>query len=178
MGNNELLTAISSMLDEKIGCAIKLGLQPLYEKMEIIENRMDSLEHRMEAMENRMDPIENRINSIENRIDSIENRIDSIESQISDINERINSMGNQISDINDRIDSMNNQIILIDGKLTDTRLHIENVTDANIRLLAENYIPASERYMRTSNELAGMKSDIDNLKIVVAEHSEKLRYIS
>lgn len=62
--------------------------------------------------------------------------------------------------------------------IRDIKLHLENVTDKNIQLLAENYVPAAKRYEKASAKLEAMQADIDILKKVVSDHSEKLKKIS
>ena len=58
------------------------------------------------------------------------------------------------------------------------KLHLENVTDNNIQLLAENYVPAAKRYEKAVPEIQAMQADIEILKKVVTDHSEKLQKIS
>ena len=58
------------------------------------------------------------------------------------------------------------------------KLHLENVTDKNIQLLAENYVPAAKRYEKAVPEIQAIQADIDIIKKVVTEHSEKLKRIS
>ena len=58
------------------------------------------------------------------------------------------------------------------------KLHLENVTDKNIDLLAENYVPAAKRYEKAVPEIEAMQANIEIMKKVIAEHSEKLQKIS
>lgn len=62
--------------------------------------------------------------------------------------------------------------------IRDMKLHLENITDKNIQLLAENYVPAAKRYEKAVPEIQAMKADIEILKKVVTNHSEKLQKIS
>ncbi len=62
--------------------------------------------------------------------------------------------------------------------IRDIKLHLENVTDKNIQLLAENYVPAAKRYEKASAQIEAMQADIEIIKKVVSEHSEKLQKIS
>jgi len=62
--------------------------------------------------------------------------------------------------------------------IRDIKLHLENITDKNIQLLAENYVPAAKRYEKAVPEIQAMQADIDILKKVVTSHSEKLQKIS
>ena len=62
--------------------------------------------------------------------------------------------------------------------IRDIKLHLENITDKNIQLLAENYVPAAKRYEKATAQIEAMKTDIDVMKSVIREHSEKLQKIS
>ncbi len=66
----------------------------------------------------------------------------------------------------------------IDNRLTNLEVHIENVTDKNIALLAENYVPAAKKYIQESARIEAMQADIEVMKSVIREHSEKLQKIS
>ena len=62
--------------------------------------------------------------------------------------------------------------------IRDIKLYLENVTDKNIQLLAENYVPAAKRYEKAVPEIQAMQADIDIIKKVISDHSEKLKKIS
>ena len=62
--------------------------------------------------------------------------------------------------------------------IRDIKLHLENVTDKNIQLLAENYVPAAKRYEKATSAIEDMQSDIEIMKKVITGHSEKLQKIS
>lgn len=46
------------------------------------------------------------------------------------------------------------------------------------KMLAENYVPAAKQYERAMPEIQAMKADIDLMKKVIAEHSEKLQQLA
>lgn len=54
----------------------------------------------------------------------------------------------------------------------------ENMIKPNIRLLAENYVPAAKRFERTSTRIESMETDIELLKKVLQDHSEKINHIA
>lgn len=62
--------------------------------------------------------------------------------------------------------------------ITSIKLHLENTTDKNIQLLAENYVPAAKRYEKASSQIEAIQTDIVLLKKVVSEHSQKLQNMS
>jgi len=65
-------------------------------------------------------------------------------------------------------------------KVDQTRINIiiENEIRSDVKLLAENYVPAARRYEDAAVKLDSMKSDIELLKKVVTEHSAKIQKIS
>ena len=62
--------------------------------------------------------------------------------------------------------------------IRDIKLYLENVTDKNIQLLAESYVPATKRYEKAVPEIQAMQADIEIMKKVISDHSEKLKKIS
>lgn len=64
MSNNELLLAISKMMDDK--------LKPIYVRLDKIEARLDGLEVRMDRLETRMDRLEARMDQAELDIKKIQ----------------------------------------------------------------------------------------------------------
>jgi len=66
----------------------------------------------------------------------------------------------------------------INERLAKVEVVLESEIKPNIKLLAENYIPAASRYERATNEFENMRNDVELLKKVVSEHSEKLQKIT
>jgi hypothetical protein len=77
---------------------------------------------------------------------------------------------------------------IVDQKVSEIKLHLENVTDKNIQLLAENHIeltnklnqaiPVANKNAAYEVKVDYLVKEIDKLKKVVSEHSEKLQKIS
>lgn len=62
--------------------------------------------------------------------------------------------------------------------ITCIKLDIENDIMPKIQLLAENYVPAATRYEKATAQIEAMQTDIELIKKVIEEHSEKLQKIS
>ncbi len=63
-------------------------------------------------------------------------------------------------------------------RMTNIELHLENTTDKNIQFITENYQPAAKKYTKEAAKIEAMQADIDVMKSVIREHSEKLQKIS
>ena len=57
-------------------------------------------------------------------------------------------------------------------------LILENDILHAINILVENYLPAAKRYENATEKIESMQTDIDIMKKVIADHSEKLKKIS
>ena len=66
----------------------------------------------------------------------------------------------------------------IENRLSSIEMHLENITDRNVAILSENYMPAAKRYERDTERIESMQADIDIIKKVVAEHNEKLQMLT
>ncbi len=104
-------------------------------------------------------------------ITSMKDDMYSMKGEISSMKDDMYSMKNEISSINGQIDFLKNEQI-------KTSLMIENEILPGMKLLKENYIPASKRYMQESARIESMQADIEVMKSVIREHSEKLQKIS
>ena len=76
------------------------------------------------------------------------------------------------------INFINNNIDILNKKVTSIEIHFENVTDKNIALLAENYVPAARQFEKASYKIEALQADNDIIKKVLGEHSGKLEKIS
>lgn len=66
----------------------------------------------------------------------------------------------------------------IKDDIRSIKLDIENSIKPDIKLLAENYVPAAKKYEKAVPQIEAMQADIELMKKVITEHSEKLQKIS
>ena len=87
-------------------------------KLEPVMQKLTGLEDKMTGVEDKMSGLENRISGLEDRTSGIEGKAAGLEEKVSAIQKITAETKNE---------------------LTEVKLYIENVTDKNITLLAENY---------------------------------------
>ena len=90
-------------------------LEAVLTEVKGLGTRMDGFESRMDRFESRMDRFESRMDGFDNRMERFENCMDRMEKR----QERFEE------------ETRNN--------FADIRLHLENITDRNISILAENH---------------------------------------
>ena len=81
MTNEELLVAMSNMMDQRLD-----------EKLEPLKKDMSEVKDRVTNIEDRVTNIENRVTNIEDRVTNIENRVTDMETQITNIKDRVTNI--------------------------------------------------------------------------------------
>ena len=88
MTNEELLVAMSNMMDQRLD----EKLEPLKKDMSEVKERVTNIENRVTNIEDRVTNIENRVTNIEDRVTNIENRVTNMETQITNIKDRVTNI--------------------------------------------------------------------------------------
>lgn len=88
MTNEELLVAMSNMMDQRLD----EKLEPLKKDMSEVKDRVTNIEDRVTNIENRVTNIEERVTNIENRVTNIEDRVTDMETQIINIKDRVTNI--------------------------------------------------------------------------------------
>ena len=81
MDGQELLRAISDLLDDRLG-----------NRFEGIDARFDAMEKRMDGIDARLDGIDARLDGIDVRLDGIDARLDGIDARLDGIDVRLDRM--------------------------------------------------------------------------------------
>lgn len=87
-------------------------------------------------------------------------------------------MSEEIQDLKHHTYQLEEKLPSIEGEICSLKLHMENVIEKNIQLLAENYVPAAKRYEEAVPKIETIEADIDIMKKVIMEHSRKLRALA
>lgn len=88
-----------------------------------------------------------------------------------------------ISDIMDkkleaRLKPLENEIESIKYEQKRINIIIENEIRTDVKKLAENYLPAATRYEKETAKIEAIEADIEVIKHVIREHSEKLQKLA
>lgn len=146
----ELLTAISCMLDEKL------------------EEKLD------QKFDQRLSPITADLTILKEQVVTLNEKVMTLHEQVVTLDEKVMTLDEKVGTLNEKMDVV--QIDISDlkkGQERNARI-IENQIIPDIRLLAENYVPAAQRYQEAEVKRNAMETDIKLLKLVVADHSTKL----
>ena len=181
LNNQDLLLAISGMMDDKLEKKLEQKLIQSEQRLEIkLKLAMEqTLEEKLEEkLEQKLDKkLDEKLDEkledyVEIQSDVILER--KLDEKLAPIRADITILKEQVLSLTDRMGRVEADIEDIRKQQERTSKIIENQLIPNIQLLAENYVPAARRYQESEQKQTAMENDIKLLKIVVADHSAKL----
>ncbi|MDE7415142.1 MAG: hypothetical protein K2N44_02325 [Lachnospiraceae bacterium] len=183
---NEDLLAISQLLDVKISSAFQSELQPIRDDIRDLRADMNAEFSNVYAEFNnvyaefnnvyaKFDNVNAKFDSVNAKFDNINAKFDNIYAEFNNVYAEFNNVYAKFDNIKAEFSNVYAELNTINTRVQAINLHLENTTDKNIQLLAENYVPAAKRYEKAVPEIQAMQADIDIMKKVLAEHSEILK---
>lgn len=132
MTNNELLLAMSDLLDQKL----KAELQPVKDKLQNIDDRLQNVDGRLQIVEERLQDVDGRLQVVEVKLYNVEENV--------------------------------------------LRLNLCHENDILPRLntIESCYTSTYNRYNSYAEKIDAAFTDINLLKIVVSDHSDKLQKLA
>lgn len=164
----EDLLSISNLLDVKIQAGLQAELQPIN----------DSIRDLRFCIHSELESIKNDICNLYAELQIVKNDINGLRSELQAAKDDINGLRSELQAVKDDIRTLKDEINSLNYRVTRLEVHIENVTDKNIQLLAENYVPAAKRYEKTSAQIDAMRVDIEIIKGAIEHHSEALHKLA
>ena len=149
MKDNELLLAISNLLDSK--------LDPINDKINQMSDKIIRIEDRLSNVEDRLSNVEDKIIRMDNRLSDVEGRLTNVEGKII---------------------QMNTSLSRVEDKIIRIELMQENDLLPRLQNIESCYTSTYERYKNSVSDYGAMQQDITIMKQVITEHSEKLHKIS
>lgn len=114
------------------------------------DEKFDLILSSIGKLTNKFDSLENKFANLENRFDNLENRFDNLENKV------------------DKIEKEQTRINMV----------IENDIKKNIDIIIENYEPAAKAMVEKVADIDSLKTNVQLLNRIVAEHSDRLDKMS
>ena len=125
-----------------------------------------------QIMDKKLDPLEKRMDTFEEKLDKLDAKIDRVEQNL---NTKIDLVQQNLNTVEQ---NLNAKIDLVEQSLKHS-IHLINLTlDNNIvpRLneIESCYISTSERYLKETDKIIALDTDLSVAKSVILEHRKKL----
>ena len=164
---NEDLQAISYLLDTKIGSA----LQPITDEIREVKEDLKGVKTEVRELKEDFKGVKAEVRELKEDLKGVKADLEGVKAEVREMKVDFEGMKTEIQDLRDGLESVNVEVRKIN-------LHLENVTDKNIQILAENYVPAAKRYESAAEEIMTIKSEQYVMKKVITKHSEMFQKIS
>ena len=117
-----------------------------------------------ELLDNKLKPIDSKFEKIEAKLEQIETRLEKVETRLEELETRLEELVTRLEELETRV----------------KKLELLHETDVlpRVSTIEECYISTYERYKENVEHIEAMRTDIDIIKRVLLEHSEKLKKIS
>lgn len=90
-------------------------------------------------LDEKLKPVTQKLTGLENRMTGMEDKISGLESRILGLEDKTSGIEGKVTGLEEKVSAIQKISAETQKELTEVKMHIENVTDKNITLLAENY---------------------------------------
>lgn len=90
-------------------------------------------------LDEKLKPVIQKLTDLGDRISGLEDRMSGLEDRVSGLEDRMSGIEGKVIGLEEKVSAIQKITAETQKELTEVKLHIENVTDKNITLLAENY---------------------------------------
>ncbi len=148
----------------------KEDLQAIAGLLVPLETRIGNLEQSFGKLEGRFDNLEGRFDNLEGRFDNLERRFDSFESETRN---RFEDLEANLKSVDKHVCELDQKVAVLDEKVRGLQLHIENHTDVQLQIVAENHSTLFNKL----EELEKKQNNQETLWLFVKKHENDINKI-
>lgn len=115
---------------------------------------------------------------LEKRLKPIEKDIKELKDDVAGLKVDIIVLNDKVQSLDDKVQSLDDKVQSLEAGLHNVRLFQENIILPRLNTIESCYTDTYHRYQRDCDRMETVFDDVDLLKKVVAEHSEKLQKLA
>ena len=165
--NQELLLAISDMLDQKF----EKELRPI--KDDICELKTDVKELQSDVTE-----LQSDVKELRSDVTELQSNVKELRSDVTELQSDVKELRSDVTELQSDVTELQSDVTKLQENVHGIHLYLENEVDYKISLLAENYVPAAKRFEQSASRIDAVEEDVGILKTVVAQHSKMLQRLA
>lgn len=150
MTENELLLAISDMMDHKL----KAELQPIKNDLQTVKNEVQLVKNEVQLVKEDLQAVKEDLQTVKDRVQTVENNLQAVKNEVQTVK-------NEVQAVKDDVHHM--------------KLYQENIIMPRLNTIESCYTDTYSRYRNYSDKMEAAFEDMELLKRVVSEHSMKLQ---
>ena len=200
---NEDLSAIAQLMDTKLSeldakfdVKLEKNIQPLRQdirslKEEVSELRQDvsvlkkevtilkedvsALKQDVSALKQDVSALKQDVSVLKQDVSVLKQDVSVLKLKVATLEKDISALKQDVSVLKHKVSALEKEVDNLKQGLSHISLHLENVTDKQLQILAENYLPAAKRFTEAVSQIEELQNDNKIIKQVLAKHSEILQ---
>ena len=150
---NEDLLAISQIVDKRL------------------EIRLKPIEKDISALDDKVNALDVKVNALDDKVNALDDKVNALDDKVNALDDKVNALDNKFIDLNHRVESL-------ESGLHNVRLFQENIILPRLNTIESCYLDTFNRYQKNADKMELVYEDVDLLKKVAADHSEKLQKLA
>lgn len=130
-----------------------------------------------QLMDDKLHPIEKRLDKIEDRLVNVEDRLVNVEDRLVNVEHRLTNVEMKVAGLEKDVNWLKLETRHMKKELTELKICQETWIVPRLSNIEACYLGTSVRYQESADKVDAVCEDVELLKKVVSEHSEKLRKI-
>ena len=172
---NEDLSAIAQLMDTKLSeldakfdVKLEKNIQPLRQDIRSLKEEVSELRQDVSVLKKEVTILKEDVSVLKQVVSVLKLKVATLEKDISALKQDVSVLKHKVSALEKEVDNLKQG-------LSHISLHLENVTDKQLQILAENYLPAAKRFTEAVSQIEELQNDNKIIKQVLAKHSEILQ---
>lgn len=124
------------------------------------------------------DIVEAKLEPIKQDIHGLKEEVGSLKEDVSVLKEEVGSLKEDVSGLQKKVGSLASRMDSLEKEVRQNSILLENEVLPRVRTIEKMYVDSSRMFMEKAVQIDGIQDDIDVMKVVIQEHSEKLEKIS
>lgn len=172
---NEDLSAIAQLMDTKLSeldakfdVKLEKNIQPLRQDIRSLKEEVSELRQDVSVLKKEVTILKEDVSVLKQDVSVLKLKVATLEKDISALKQDVSVLKHKVSALEKEVDNLKQG-------LSHISLHLENVTDKQLQILAENYLPAAKRFTEAVSQIEELQNYNKIIKQVLAKHSEILQ---
>ena len=129
------------------------------------------LEIRLKPIEKDISALDDKVNALDVKVNALDDKVNALDDKVNALDDKVNALDNKFIDLNHRVESL-------ESGLHNVRLFQENIILPRLNTIESCYLDTFNRYQKNADKMEIVYEDVDLLKKVAADHSEKLQKLA
>ncbi len=178
MTENELLLAISDMMDHKLKSElqpIKNDLQTVKNEVQLVKNEVQLVKEDLQAVKDEVQLVKKDLQTVKDEVQLMKEDLQAVKEDLQTVKDKVQTVENDLQAVKNEVQTVKDEVQAVKDDVHHMKLYQENIIMPRLNTIESCYTDTYGRYRNYSDKMEAAFEDIELLKRVVSEHSMKLQ---